>query len=64
MILNYKWLHIKNEIKVARECLNEVLRVLFVITKEEINGSKSVSARALSCFVRYVEVMMSLYNDI
>lgn len=54
MILNYKWLYIKNEIKVAGECLNEVLRVrvLFVITKE-INGSKSVSARALSCFVMW-----------
>lgn len=52
MILNYKWLYIKNEIKVAGECLNEVLRVLFVITKK-INGSKSVSARALSCFVMW-----------
>lgn len=59
MVLNYKWLYIKNEIKVAGECLNEVLRVLFVITKE-INGSKSVSARAASL----CGSDMSLYNDI
>lgn len=38
--------------------------LLFVITKDEVNGSKSVSVRALWCFIRYVEVMMSLYNDI
>lgn len=45
--------------------MSDVLLFVIISNKKKINGgSKSVSVRALSCFVRYVEVMMSLYNDI
>lgn len=48
----------------GRRRVSDVLLFVIISNKKINGGSKSVSVRALSCFVRYVEVMMSLYNDI